>query len=232
MHVMATYVPDLSTDDAEQIMDQWKQKRPREKKNLDDVDGWQKSSTKKSGIRSTEAGRADDDDEDYEDSDDDDVEDIIDNSVSFDPEIQNDRANCDFFSMQDDFDVEIARLEYKREKLGELTNTWILGDVDFSVNQKFIDFYDKCSEQSLDSLTVKEKTKLVKGWTALLKEDASAKIFRFRNEYNVAAEIVNDYDAGINASVLSKADVIGMTTTGAAKYNRYDTVTCNILMKQ
>jgi hypothetical protein len=71
-------------------------------------------------------------------------------------------------------------------------------------------------------LTVREKTKLVKGWTALLKEDASAKLIRLRNEYDVAAEIVNDYEAETDAFVLSKADVIGMTTTGAAKYNRYN----------
>ena len=230
--MMATYVSDLSTVDAEQIMDQWKQRRPKEKKNLVDEDGWQKSSTKKSGMRSTEAERADDNDEDYEDNDDDDVEDIIDNSVNFDPEIQNERAIRDFFSMQDDFDEEYSPLEYKRKTLRELTNTWVLGDVDFNVNQKFIDFYDKCSKQSLDSLTDKEETKLVRGWTALLKEDASAKLIRLRNEYDVAAEFVNDYEAGIDASVLSKADVIEMTTTGAAKCNRYDTVTCNFLMKQ
>jgi hypothetical protein len=221
MTVMATYVSDLSTVDSEQIMDQWRQRKPKEKRNLVDEDGWQISSTKKSGIYSTEAERADYE-EDEEDNDDDDVEDIIDNSFNLDPEIQNEGANRDFFSMQDNFDDENGPLKYKRKTLRELTNTWIKGDVDFNVNQKFIDFYDKCSNQSLDSLTVKEKTKLVKRWTALLKEDASAKHIRLRNEYNVAAEVVNDYEAEIDAFVLSKADVIGMTTTCAAKYNRYD----------
>lgn len=222
MTMMATYVSDLSTVDAEQIMDQWKQRKPKAKKSLFDEDGWQRSSTKKRGVNSTEAERADDDDEGDEVDGDDDVEDIIEKGFNFDPEIQNKSANRDFFSMQDDFDDENGPSEYKRKTPRELANTWIIGNVDFYVNQKFIDFYDKCSNQSLDSLTVREKTKLVIGWTALLKEDASAKLNRLRNEYDVAAEIVNDYEAEIDAFVLSKADVIGMTTTGAAKYNRYD----------
>jgi hypothetical protein len=224
MTMMATYVPDLSSTNAEQIMDQWKRRKPKEKKNLVDEDGWQVSSSKKSGMYSTEAERADDDDEGDEVDGDDGVEDIIDNGSNFDPEIQNEKANRDFFSMQVDFDDENSPLEYRRKTLRELTNAWIMGDVDFSVNQKFIDFYEKCSNQPLDSLTVRDKTKLVKGWAAVLKEDASAKLIRLSNEYDVAAKIVNQYEAEIDAFVPSKADVIGMTTSGAAKYNRYGSV--------
>lgn len=222
--MMATYVSDLSTVDAEQIMDQWKQRKPKEKNNLVDEDGWQISSTKKSGTYSTEAERADDDDEGDEVDGDDDVEDIIDNGFNFDPEIQNVKAHRDYSTMQDYFNDENSPLEYKRKTLRELTNTWIMGDVDFSVNQKFIDFYEKCSNQPLDSLTVRDKSILVKGWAAILKEDASAKLIRLSDEYDVAAKIVNQYDAEIDAFVLSKADVIGMTTSGAAKYNRYGSV--------
>ena len=222
--MMATYVSDLSSTNAEQIMDQWKQRKPKEKKNLVDEDGWQISSRKKSGMYSTEAERADDDNEGDEVDGDDGVEDIIDNGFNFDHEIQNEKANRDYSTMQDYFNDEKSPLEYKRKTLRELTNTWIMGDVDFSVNQKFIVFYEECCNQPLDSLTVRDKTKLVKGWAAVLKEDASAKLIRLSNEYDVAAKIVNHYEAEIDAFVLSKADVIGMTTSGAAKYNRYGSV--------
>ena len=92
------------------------------------------------------------------------------------------------------------------------------------MNEQLLDLFDRCSTQSSDTLTVKEKSNLVKGWTAMLKMDAAANVRRLTAEYDAAADIARKYEADMDATALSKADVIGMTTNGAAKYNRYSLV--------
>ena len=55
----------------------------------------------------------------------------------------------------------------------------------------------------------------------MLKMDAAANVRRLTAEYDAAADIARKYEADMDATALSKADVIGMTTNGAAKYSRY-----------
>ena len=215
MLMMATYAPDPSSDTAEQMMDQWKLKKPKVEKNVIDQDGWIKSSTKKAGKGIMKAATAvGDDEEDEEDEE-------VDYGISFDPEILNERATRDFSMTQDDFDVEFDAKHFQRKSDEELADSWIQRSVEIPVNQKLLDLFKSCSKRSLDSLTVKEKSNLVKGWTAMLKMDAAANLRRLTAEYDAAADIARKYEADMDAIALRTADVIGMTTNGAAKYNRY-----------
>ena len=212
MLMMATYAPDPSSDNAEQMMDQWKLRKPKVEKNVIDQDGWTKSSTKKAGKGIMKAEMAEEEEKEDEE---------VDFGISFDPEILNERATRDFSTTQDDFDVEFDTKHFQRKSYEELANSWIQRSVEIPVNQKLLDLFKSCSKRSLDSLTVKEKSNLVKGWTAMLKMDAAANVRRLTAEYDAAADIARKYEADMDATALSKADVIGMTTNGAAKYNRY-----------
>ena len=220
MLLMATFVPDLSSDDAIQKMDQWKLRKLKADINVVDQDGWTMLSTRRRGTGSINADTADDNEEDDE----------VDTRIFYDGENEPDD---DFDMMQDDYDYdgEFKTKYQKRKTHEELANSWIKRSVEFRVNEQLLDLFDRCSRQSSDSLTVKEKSNLVKGWEAMLKMDANANLWRLTAEYDAAAEIVNEFEADMDATALRRADVIGMTTNGAAKYNRYSLLCAHFFLE-
>jgi hypothetical protein len=56
-------------------------------------------------------------------------------------------------------------------------------------------------------------------WESLLRIDADNEVEYYTRQYKNAAKIESNYKAALDSHILSSANVIGMTTNGAAKYN-------------
>ena len=107
MLLMATFVPDLSSDDAIQMMDQWKLRKPKADINVVDQDGWTMLSTRRRGTGSINADTADDNEEDDE----------VDTRIFYDGENEPDD---DFDMMQDDYDYDGEfKTKYQKRKKHE-----------------------------------------------------------------------------------------------------------------
>jgi hypothetical protein len=69
-------------------------------------------------------------------------------------------------------------------------------------------------------LSKEERKRLCTLWASLLNTDADADIHRFSSDCRKAAEVEAKYNARLDTFILKGAKVVGMTTTGAAKYNQ------------
>lgn len=69
------------------------------------------------------------------------------------------------------------------------------------------------------SLSIADRQHLVNLWLRILQADAIVNIKRFTKLYHDSNKVIQDYYAVVDAAVLRTASVIGMTTSGGAKYN-------------
>lgn len=70
------------------------------------------------------------------------------------------------------------------------------------------------------SLSIRNRITLEKLWLEDLKTEALKNIEQARREYFAASQKVHDYELERDAKILRTAKVVGMTTTGAAKYRK------------
>ena len=80
------------------------------------------------------------------------------------------------------------------------------------------------SSRDFRSLSMKEKIAMSTCWAQVLKMDADSSVLSYTEKYKEAADLNSQYDARVDTVILRSAAAIGMTTNGAAKYNRYSCV--------
>ena len=80
------------------------------------------------------------------------------------------------------------------------------------------------SSRDFRSLSMKEKIAMSTCWAQVLKMDADSSVLRYTEKYKEAADLNSQYEARVDTVILRSAAAIGMTTNGAAKYNRYSCV--------
>jgi len=81
------------------------------------------------------------------------------------------------------------------------------------------DLLKKLSRKSMWKLSKQERIQLFSIWVKILKDDAIRDVAKYQSDFRRASSVDNLYNDRVDANALRSADVVGMTTNGAAKYN-------------
>ena len=213
--LMATYAPDCTSPDvAVHIVDAWKKTVPKvSKRSIIDKDGWEVVQNQFSAQKT--------DDEKGDDT----VE--ADNTVDADVLFERLRRDLDIFDEDDDEDYDESDPVFENQRLNDMGTADLVNNTPINIQkipEKLKQIVRQSTFSNIGDLSIKERMKLVKCWAELLKLDADANVKRYTLEYKKAASITLRYEALVDTMALRGAAAIGMTTNGAAKYNRYLTV--------
>lgn len=218
--LMATYAPHCSSADVKvHIADRWRLTDvKKQKKKVISVDGWEVVGKKQEAV--------------YDDSD------------NEDDEFVPTPLKSQIFALDDmtDFeDADSARMKLDRELDDDDDDDYVTPMHSSSRPQKDVDIVRHIINRTVNikvpptleskvlayaksdimTLSKKERSKLALYWSELLNLDAAADVDRYTKDYRKAAAIEEEYKAFVDCKILRSAAAIGMTTTGAAKYNTY-----------
>ena len=218
MLLMAAFAPNCAGPDvAQHIVDAWKKTAPPKsaKKIFTDADGYEVVNRK---------GRRDDDDDDDENETkkgvpQEDAEDF--EFFDVDPDIKEEisRRGLDIAAW-DELDDDDVVLDSRHLSDAHIVRELVQRGINFVIPKTLLDEITRRTKSDPKFLTLKEKEAVVKCFATLLKLDANADIAKYTKKYRTNAKISMGYEAKVDSSVLRSAAAIGMTTSGAAKYNR------------
>lgn len=216
MILMATHTPDCSSSDvALHIMDSWRMTAPprRAKKIVTDADGYQEVSSKRFVPVS---GFDDDSDCDLIQQPEGDTEKIFGDDDAINELLRRDLEIPDF---EPDEEVASDRRLSDKEVIEDLTKRRVPKISSVLISQ-VMGAHSKYRSSGLQDLSLKERAAMVSCWAKLLKLDADSSVTKYTENYKSASDIDMEYQAKVDTLILKSAAAIGMTTNGAAKYNR------------
>ena len=216
MLFMATYTPDCtSITVTPQIMDLWRTTAPRTMSvKVVDTDGYQTVSGKKQAAAALEEISSPDDAQCGQ---------IFGTDDAINEALRRvlDIPDYDSFDDEDDQkEFESDRRLSDEEVQAELT-TLKIPKITSSLRDQVI---QANSSKNFRNLSIKEKIVISTCWAQLLKLDADSSVLRYTEKYKEAADLNSQYEARVDTVILRSAAAIGMTTNGAAKYNRYSCI--------
>ena len=213
MLFMATYTLDsTSITVTPQIMDLWRTTAPRTVSvKVVDTDGYQTVSGKKQAAAAVGEISSPDDAQ---------CSQIFGTDDAINEALRRvlDIPDYDSFDDEDDQnEFESNRRLSDREVQAELT-TLKIPKITSYLRDQVIQAY---SCKDFRNSSIKEKIVISTCWAQLLKLDADSSVLRYTEKYKEAADLNSQYEARVDTVILRSAAAIGMTTNGAAKYNRY-----------
>lgn len=209
MLLMATYVPEHNAPDvAVHLLDDWSAQAPRKSKNEIDENGWAIVRGRRDIDESDEVGS---------DSGGGDGE----NYCHYDPNIAREILDRDVLSSDYFNDLQLYKGRQKPRSDLDIVRDICSRPPYFEVQDSLFEKLDKLVEGDTRICKRPQRAEILKAWAYLLKLDSSTDLAKHTIDFNSAASVNHECDAAGDAELLRGAAVIGMTTTGAAKYNRY-----------
>ena len=217
MLFMATYTPDCtSITVTPQIMDLWRTTAPRTMSvKVVDTDGYQTVSGKKQAAAALEEISSPDDAQcDQTFGNDDAINETLRRVLGIPDEDSFDDEDDD----QNEFESD-RRLS-DEEVQAKLTTRKIPKITPYLRDQVI----QSNSSKDFINLSRAERKAMSTCWAQVLKLDADSSVLSYTDKYKEAADLNSQYDARVDTVILRSAAAIGMTTNGAAKYNRYSCI--------